>query len=63
MYAYCNISQKTSGRVKNNSHATPLRFVYFLFFTRCDVVCDLLLYTHTENVIYLLNSTDLTLGK
>ena len=27
----------------------------FLFFTRCDVICDLLQYTHTrENVIYLL---------
>ena len=33
---YCNRSQKTSQRVKNNSHATRLRIVsYFLFFTRC----------------------------
>ena len=47
---YCNRSQKTSQRVKNNSHATRLRlssldFVScrtFLFFTitRCDVICD-----------------------
>ena len=41
---YCNRSQKTSQRVKNNSHATRS----FLFFTRCDVICDLLQYTHTE---------------
>ena len=26
---YCNISQKTSQRVKNNSHATRLRLVLF----------------------------------
>ena len=31
----CNRPQKTSQRVKNNSHATRLRFVsYFLFFIR-----------------------------
>ena len=41
--------------MKNNSHATRLRLVsYFLFFTRCDVICDLLQYTRTENVVYLL---------
>ena len=52
---YCNRSQMTSQRVKNRSHATHL-VSYFLFFTRCDVICDLLQYTYTENVIYLLNS-------
>ena len=38
-----------SQRVKNNSHATRLRRVsyYFLLFTRCDVICNLLQYTHT----------------
>ena len=29
------------------------RVAWLLFFTRCDVVSDLLQYTHTENVIYL----------
>ena len=38
---YCNRSQKTSQRVKNNSPATRLRLVsYFLFFTSCNVICD-----------------------
>ena len=40
---------------------TPLNFVLcrtFLSFTRCNVICDLLQYTHThKNVIYLLNIT------
>ena len=45
---YCNRSQKTSQRVKN-SGATRLRLVsYFLFFTRCDVIFDLLQYTRTQ---------------
>ena len=42
MYVYCNRSQKTSQRVKNVLSRT------FLFFTRCDVICDLLQYTYTE---------------
>ena len=46
---YCNRSQKTSQCAKNNSHATRLRLLsYFVFFTRCNVICDLLQYTHTE---------------
>ena len=54
---YCNRWQKTSQGAKNNSHASRLRLVsYFIFFTHCDVICDLLQYTRTENVIYLLNS-------
>ena len=49
---YCNRSQKMSQRVKNNSHGTRLRLVsYFLFFTRCDVICDLLQYTRTTRTI------------
>ena len=45
---YCNRSQKTSQRLKNN-HGTRLCPVsYFLFFTRYDVICDLLQYTRTE---------------
>ena len=46
---YCNRSQKTPQRVKNNSHATRLRLVsYFLFFTRYDAFCDLLQYIRME---------------
>ena len=46
---YCNRSQKTSQRVKNNSHDSRLRLVsYVLYFTCCDVICDLLQYTRTE---------------
>ena len=30
---YCNRSQKTSQRVKNNSHATRLRLVHFVRYT------------------------------
>ena len=55
-------SQKTSQRsaCKEQSTVTPLdrlRLVsYFLFFTRCDVICDLYYSKHTrENVIYLWN--------
>ena len=55
---YCNRSQKTSQRVKNNSHATRLCLVsYFLFFIRCDVKCDLLQDTQTEKCYYLLSTT------
>ena len=53
-HVYCDRSRKTSQRVKNDSHVTRLHLVsYFLFFTSCDVICDLLQYTRTENVIYL----------
>ena len=31
LYVYCNRSQKTSQRVKNNSHATRLRLVSYVF--------------------------------
>ena len=49
MPRYCNRSQKTSQAVKKNSDTTRLRLVaYFLFFTRCDVICDLLQNTRTE---------------
>ena len=49
---YCNRSQKTSQRVKNNMsrHSTSSRVVLFLFFTRCDVICDLLKYTHGKTL-------------
>ena len=46
LYVYCNRSQKTSQRVKNNSHATRLRLVSYFFYW--DVICDLLQCTHTE---------------
>ena len=39
---YCNRSQKTSSRT-------------FLFFTRCDIFCDLLQYTHTEKCYLFVN--------
>ena len=49
VHVYFDRSQKTSQRVKNNSHATRFVFVsYFLFFTRYDVIYDLLQYTRTE---------------
>ena len=49
---YCNRSQKTSQRVKNNSHATRICLVsYFLFF--CLYITDYS--THARKiVIYLL---------
>ena len=55
MCVYCNRSQMTSQRVKNNNHVTRLRLVsFFLFFARCDIICDLLQYTHMEkcNLFY-----------
>ena len=46
---YCNRSQKTSQPVKNNKYETRRsRVVCLLSFTRCDVFCDLLQYTHKE---------------
>ena len=43
MCIYCNRSQMTSQRIKNTTMST-----WLLFFTRCDVFCDLLLYTLTH---------------
>ena len=64
---YCNRSQKTSHRVKNNSYATRLSLLsYVLFFTRCDIFCDVLQYTHTEKcylfVLYNKHSNSLLNG-
>ena len=44
---YCNRSQKTSQRVKNNCHSTPLDFVSCRTFCSLHAVtsCDLLQYT------------------
>ena len=52
VHMYCNRSQKTSQRVKNNSHATRICLVsYFLFF--CLYITDYS--THARKiVIYLL---------
>ena len=57
---YCNRSQKTSQRVKNNSHTTRLRLSSCCLHA---VTSSVIYYsTHTrENVIYLL-SKDFTLG-
>ena len=55
---YCDRSQKTSQRGKNNSHATRLHLVSYFFYL-CTLRRHLWLYysTHTwENVIYLLNT-------
>ena len=55
MYVYCNGPQIKSQRVKNKKvqHETKLSGVTVVF-TRCDVFCDLLQYTHTrKNVDYL----------
>ena len=46
---YCNRSQKTSQPVMNNKYETRRsRVAWLLSFTRCDVFCDLLQYTHKE---------------
>ena len=54
---YCNRLQKTSQRVKNNSHATRLRLVSSFFCSLHAVTSSVIYYsTHTwKNVIYLLN--------
>ena len=42
------IDHKMLQRVKNKTSTTRLRLMsYILFFTRCDVICDLLQYTRT----------------
>ena len=53
---YCNKSQRTSQRVKNNDHTTRLRLMSY-FFVLYTLWCHLWSITvHTrENVIYLLN--------
>ena len=49
---------------KTKSHGTRLRLVRtFLFFTRHDVICDLLQYRRTQNEIYLLNKPNAGLIK
>ena len=56
----CNRSQKTSQRVKNNSHAARLRLVSYANY---DVIYDLLQYTHArENVMHLLSTHYFTLA-
>ena len=57
---YCNRSQKTSQRVKNNSHATLLRSsrvvrCVYVFYTLWRHLWSITEHTHKENVIYLLN--------
>ena len=54
---YCNRSQNTTQRVKNNSHATRLRLVSYTFRSLYAVASSVIYYSkHTrENVIYLLN--------
>ena len=61
---YCNRSQMTSQRIKNENvrHETKL-VEWCLFFTCCDVFYDLLQYTHREKcnifVLYNKNSNGL----
>ena len=46
---YCNRSQKTSQRVKDNSHATRLRLVSYFFCSLHAVTSSVIYYsTHTE---------------
>ena len=54
---YCNRSQKTSQRVKNNSHATRLRLVsyFFVLYTLWRHLWSITAHTR-KNVIYLLTS-------
>ena len=61
---YCNRSQMTSQRLKKRKYDTRRsRVRRLLFFTRCNVFCDLLQYTHTEKcylfVLYNKNSNGL----
>ena len=44
---------KYPGVVENNSDVTRRRLVSCFFFTRCDVICDVLQYTHEKNMNYL----------
>ena len=54
MCVYCNRSQMTSQPVKNQKvRHRPKSSEWLLFVTSCDIFCDLLQYTHTENVNYL----------
>ena len=51
MRVYCTKSQMTSEREKNKKYDTRRsRVVWLLFFTNCDVFCDLLQYTLMENI-------------
>ena len=54
---YCNRSQKTSQRVKNNSHATRLRLVpyFFVLYTLWRHLWSITAHTR-KNVIYLLTT-------
>ena len=47
---YCNRSQKTSQRVKNNSHATRFRLVsyFFVLYTLWRHLWSITVHTHTE---------------
>ena len=58
MCVYCNRSQKTSQRVKNNSHATLLHLVDIVLFCSLHVTSSVIYYsTYTrKNIIYLLNN-------
>ena len=52
----CNRLQMTSQRVKTKEYGTRRsRVAWLLFFTRCDVFCDLLQYTYNKNSNGLLN--------
>ena len=54
---YCNRSQKTSQRLKNNSHATRFRLVSYVFVLYAVTSSVIYYSAHTrKNVIYLLNS-------
>ena len=57
---HCNGSQMTPQCVKNRNYdMRRSRVAWLLFFTHCDVFCDLLQYTHTEkcNLSVLFNKT------
>ena len=64
MCVYCNRSQMTSQPVKNQKvQHRPKSSEWLLFFTSCDIFCDLLQYTHTGKcklfVLYNKNSNGL----
>ena len=54
---YCNRSQIMAQRITNKKYTRRSRVAWLLFFTRCDVFCDLLQYTGMEkcNLFVLYN--------
>ena len=59
VHVYCNKSQKTSQRVKNNSHATRLRLVlyFFVLYTLWRHLWSITVHTHGKMLSICYHST------